>query len=172
MATTFLGEFTHSVDSKGRVAVPNPFRRQLPSASEGKFVLLRGRDRTIEVHPLSEWKEFANRTLHKLPLYQRRSQRVRRFRFSSATTVGLDSQGRILLPRHLREEAGIDGEAVLAGVGAYIEIWEPGAYRAFIEQARQAHDDDLAYLEEHDWQEKAEYGGETGDGVPPAGDGR
>ncbi len=168
----FLGQYRHSVDSKGRVAVPNSFRRRLSPDSERRFVLLRGRDSTIEVHPLSEWNEFVNRTLLKLPLYQPAALRTRRYRFASATEVAMDAQGRILLPRHLRKEAGIANEAVLAGVGEYFEIWEPGRYDQFLAEAGQSHDTDLAELERTGWGVVPEDEGSTGGGVSPAGDGR
>ncbi len=132
VALNFIGEYRHSVDSKGRVAVPNAFRKRLSPESGGKFVLVRGKDNTIEVHPLSEWKPFANRTLLNLPLYQPAATKLRRYRLASATEVSLDVQGRILLPKHLRAEAGIGGDVVFAGAGSYFEMWEPGRYDAFL----------------------------------------
>jgi len=169
----FLGQHTHSVDEKGRVAVPNSFRRKLSPACEGRLILLRGRDRTIEVHPLSDWDEFVNRTLRKLPLYQPKAQRILRYRYASATEVGLDGQGRILLPKHLREESGIDNEAVLAGAGDYFEIWNPGRLQAFLREAGETYDADLVELERQGWGGiPDDDNGSAGKGVPPAGDGQ
>lgn len=170
VALNFIGEYRHSVDNKGRVAVPNAFRRRLPPESGGKLVLLRGRDRTIEVHPLSEWNAFVNRTLLKLPLYQPAAVKVRRYRFASATEVALDSQGRVLLPRHLRDDAGIAGEAIVAGAGNHFELWEPGRYQQFLREASESHDRDLAELERQGWGDGND-GRSTG-GVSPAGHGQ
>jgi len=165
----FLGEYRHSIDNKSRVAVPNSYRKKLPPASEGMFVLQKGRDRTIEVHPLSDWREFWDRTLRKLPRYQSRALRLRRYCLAGATEVGLDSQGRILIPKRMLEEAGIKTEVVLAGAGKYFEIWEPGRYDAFIKEARENHDADLAELERHGWGLIPENDEPTGRGVSPSG---
>lgn len=159
----FLGEFRFSVDAKGRVQVPNSFRQRLSPESEGKFVLQRGRDRTIEVHPLSEWRAYWDRTLQNLRRYQERARRVRRLALASAAEITMDKQFRLLIPKHLLEWAGVKGEAVLAGAGEYFEIWEPGVYDGFVRQARQTHDEDLAELERHGW------GLEPGNDEPAAG---
>ncbi|MEO0081817.1 MAG: division/cell wall cluster transcriptional repressor MraZ [candidate division WOR-3 bacterium] len=156
----FLGEFRFSVDAKGRVQVPVSYRERLSPESDRTFVLQRGRDRTIEVHPLSEWREYWDRTLQNLPKYQDRARKVRRLALASAAEVQMDSQYRLLIPKHLLEWAGISSEAVLAGAGEYFEIWEPGRYDQFTEEARQTLDEDLAELERHGW------GIETGPAEP------
>lgn len=167
----FLGEYRHSVDSKGRVAVPNSFRKRLSSDCEGKFILQRGRGGTIEVHPLPHWREFVNRTLRRLPTYQPKAQRLRRYRLASAVEVSLDSQGRILIPRCMLDEAGITTEAVLTGAGEVFEIWEPGHYGEFRREAGQHYDDDLTELEQQDW--KGTESSETAmRHLPPASDGQ
>ncbi len=177
----FVGEYRFSVDAKGRVQVPASFRQRLPPESEGTFVLQRGRDRTIEVHPLSEWLAYWGRTLQILPKYQDRARKVRRLALASAAEVQMDNQHRLLIPRHLLEWAGIQSEALLAGAGEYFEIWEPGRYDKFVEEARQTHDEDLATLERYGWgmevrlaqggERKVEEGrkNDSGNGVPPAG---
>lgn len=177
----FLGEFRFSVDTKGRVQVPVSYRERLSPESEKTFVLQRGRDRTIEVHPLSEWREYWDRTLQSLPKYQDRARKVRRLALASAAEVQMDSQYRLLIPKHLLDWAGVKGEAVLAGAGEYFEIWEPSLYDRFTEEARLTLDEDLAALERHGWGLESESGegraqrrDEDGAGgsVPPTGAGR
>lgn len=146
----FLGEFRFAIDAKGRVQVPISYRQRLPSASEGKFALQRGRDRTIEVHPLSEWRAYWDRTLRNLRRYQSRAQRIRRA-LARAAEVEMDKQYRILIPKHLLEWAELKGEAVLAGAGEYFELWEPGRYDSYVKDAQQTHDEDLAELERVGW---------------------
>jgi len=164
----FHGEHRHTVDSKGRVAVPNAFRKRLSSASEGKLILLLGRDRTIEVHPLSEWDEFVGATLRQLPRYDERALRVRRNRFRSHE-IEIDRQGRILLPKIYREKLEIGTEVVFAGVGDWFEIWESGSYDAYHDAADVGIMDDLAALERAGWRHDGPTGGT---GVSPTGDGR
>jgi len=137
----FYGTFEYSVDSKGRVAVPVAFRKKLGS-EEDTFFFAPGRDRTIEVHPMTEWDDYENRTLHKQPEHSRAAQRFQRFLYASACEAKLDTQGRIMLPRHLRELAGIDESVIIAGAGRSFEIWEPHNFRRFVEEARVTYDSD------------------------------
>lgn len=168
----FLDEYRHSVDSKGRVAVPNSFRKLLTRASRGRFVLQKGRDRTIEVHPLSEWRAFWDRTLRKLPRFQLRSKRIRR-QLARASEVVVDDQGRVLIPKHLREHAGIESEVVLAGAGDYFEIWAPAEYQKSLDAAARTDEEDLAEMERLGWGAGGTEADEAGGGrLPSSGTGK
>jgi MraZ protein len=62
----------------------------------------------------------------------------RRLFLGSVAKVKLDRQGRLAVPAHLREYAGIDREAVLLGVEDHLELWSKEVWRDF--QKRQAAD--------------------------------
>ncbi len=168
MKYPFLGEYRHSVDSKSRVAVPNSFRRKLSPESEGRFALQVGRDRTIEVHPLSEWREFVGRALPKLPRYQPLAQRIRRG-FARVFEVEMDSQGRILVPKLLLEHAGVVKDGVLAGAIDYFEIWEPGRFDKYQKDAMERLDKDLEEIERLGWGKMPENDESDGRSVPSSG---
>jgi len=86
----FLGEFTHSVDAKGRLAIPAKFRLRL---GEGA-VVTRGLDGCLVIYPAQEWQEFAEK-LDKLPATQPDVRDYKRFIFSGATECDFDRQGRV-----------------------------------------------------------------------------
>lgn len=117
----FLGEFSHSIDAKGRTFIPAKFREEL---GEG-FVVTRGLDRCLCVYPKSEW-ELRCARIAQYP--DAKARAVRRFLFSGASDNELDSQGRILIPQNLRDGAGIEKDIVFLGVGSYIEIWSKTEY--------------------------------------------
>jgi MraZ protein len=170
--SVFVGEFIHSVDGKGRVAVPNAFRRKFTPDTDGKLVLARGPDRCIEAHTLSEWVRHVSETMGSMSLYKPQARRLRRSRLSQAREVELDGQGRILIPRNLKDLAGIVGEAVVIGVGPFFEMWEPGRYREYFGRADEQYDDDLVELDEMN--REGDHGTEHGEGrghLSPAGDG-
>lgn len=121
----FLGEFEHSIDQKGRLAVPARFRESLQSG----LVLARGLDRCISGYPWDEWQELAER-LAALPVTQNNVRRLNRTTFSSAFRVDLDAQGRVLLPQALRDYAAIADVAVIVGMNRNFEIWSPGLWTA------------------------------------------
>ena len=128
----FLGRFEHSVDVKGRVAVPARFRDRL----SGELVLTRGNDRCLYLFTQESWEPLAAK-LNALPTGDADARNLRRAVFSAAEPVELDRQGRIVVPDHLRQYAGIDGSVAIIGLGDYIEIWDQGAWEnldATIEQ--------------------------------------
>ena len=123
----FLGEYEHTVDDKGRMAIPAKFRAGL---AEG-LVVTRGFDQNLLVYPMTVWRELAAR-INALPMAQPAARNLRRLLFGSAADVEIDKQGRILLPANLREYAGITGEAVVAGLDTFIEIWSNERWAAVI----------------------------------------
>ncbi len=120
----FMGEFEHTVDDKGRLAIPFKIR--------GKFadglVVTRGLDGCLFVFTTAEWTVLAEK-IAKLPFTQRNARSFQRVMFSGATECQLDSQGRFLLPSFLRSYAGIDGETVIIGVSTRLEIWAKDRWR-------------------------------------------
>ena len=114
----FMGEYSHTVDTKGRLIIPSKFREQLGE----EFIVTKGLDGCLFVFPQDEWQAFEEK-LRTLPLTQKGARQFTRFFVAGATPCELDKQGRILLPATLREFAGLDKDVVLAGMLNRIEIW-------------------------------------------------
>ncbi|HEX5096267.1 MAG TPA: division/cell wall cluster transcriptional repressor MraZ [Acidimicrobiia bacterium] len=115
----FLGEHQHSLDAKGRVILPARFRDQL----EGGAVMARALDGCLAVYTLDEFQRVAA----KLAAARERGPRERqaaRSVFTGAVDFTPDKQGRVAIPTHLREYAGLDREVVVAGGYDHIEIWD------------------------------------------------
>lgn len=134
-----LGEYEHTIDEKGRVAVPSRLR----DAFRDGMVLSRGFDRCILAYPLDEWRQVAT-TISALPATQARNRRLSRSAFSGAYEVEIDRQGRILLPLPLREYAGIGNGVVIAGVNTHLEIWAADHWQ----EERRAMEAEIYYLAE------------------------
>ncbi|HEX6140411.1 MAG TPA: division/cell wall cluster transcriptional repressor MraZ [Candidatus Limnocylindria bacterium] len=144
--TPFLtGEFRHTLDDRGRIAVPARFRQRLGQGA----TLARWLDRCLGLFPQDEWEELAAK-LRSLPLTNPRAREFARFMSSGAVEVELDRQGRVLVPGYLREYAGIgDGEVVVVGALNRLELWAPSAwqpYRTRIENEPEALAEHLADL--------------------------
>ena len=114
----FMGEYNHTVDAKGRLIVPAKFREALGE----EFVVTKGLDGCLFVYPMEEWKNIEEK-FRNIPLTTKDARKFSRFFFSGAATCEVDKQGRILIPTVLREFAGLQKDAVLAGVVNRIEIW-------------------------------------------------
>ncbi len=114
----FLGVFQHTVDEKGRLAIPVKFR---PSVADG-LVMTFGLDRCLYVWTMDEWSQLAEK-LAKLPMMNADARKVARHFFAGATETSLDKLGRVVIPQILRDYAGLRGEVVVAGMPNRLEIW-------------------------------------------------
>ena len=121
--TMFTGEYRHSVDAKGRVAIPIKFRAPL---GEGAM-LARWVDGCAAIFPRSSFEDLAEK-VSKLPISDERARAFSRFLFSGSFEVETDQQGRILLPAAIKEWSGVTAEAVVVGARDHVEIWEPGRW--------------------------------------------
>jgi MraZ protein len=115
----FLGEYQHSLDAKGRVILPSKYRDQL---SGGAYVS-KGRGGCLFVYTAQEFNEVANRAREASKRGSRELDAARSF-FAGTAEVTPDKQGRIAIPQHLRDYAGLDRDVVVAGVFSRIEIWD------------------------------------------------
>lgn len=121
----FLGRYAHTLDAKGRLAVPARFR----DALAGGVVVTRGIDRCLALYPMAAWMPLAEQ-ISALPITDPDARTFRRMVFAEAAHLELDGQGRILVPPELRRYAELDREALVVGVNTSIEIWSPARWDA------------------------------------------
>lgn len=119
----FTGEYRHTVDGKGRIAVPARFRGQL----DGGAFLARWLDTCLAIFPRQAWEELAAK-VGSLPVTDANARTFQRYVFAGAYEAELDRQGRVLVPQSLREFAGLEGEAVVVGSRDHAEIWAPSRW--------------------------------------------
>jgi MraZ protein len=115
----FLGEYAHSLDQKGRMAVPAKFREKL----SGGAIITRGLESCLFVFTRSEWEILAAK-ITALPLAQANARAFQRLMLAGAMEVDIDSQGRILIPDYLRGYANLTKAVVVAGVMNRLEVWD------------------------------------------------
>ena len=114
----FIGEYSHTIDAKGRLIVPSKFREQLGD----EFVVTKGLDGCLFVYENSEWKSFEEK-LHALPLTNANARKFSRFFMAGAAPCEMGKQGRTFIAATLREFAQMKKEVVLTGMADRIEIW-------------------------------------------------
>lgn len=118
-----IGEYTHTLDPKKRIALPAKFRKEL-----GKTVVItHGLDGCVFLYPLSTWKIISeelsgNRERNHIGTADSRG--FNRFILAGAVEVDVDSAGRVLVPDFLKEFAGLKTRVVLAGVHNRVELWD------------------------------------------------
>lgn len=111
-----------TLDAKGRLAIPVRYRDQLMTRAEGRLVATVDRDYCLLIYPLPDWEEI-ERKLTRLPALNKQSRRLQRLMLGHATELEMDSHGRVLLTRELREFAGLDRQTMLIGQGNKFELW-------------------------------------------------
>ena len=119
----FTGEYRHTVDDKGRLAVPARFRPQLAAGA----VVSRWIDGCLAIHDQAGWEALSTRVAA-LPVTDAAARLFQRQIFAGAFDAELDRQGRILIPSYLRDEAGLAADAVVAGIRDHAEIWAPARW--------------------------------------------
>lgn len=113
-----MGEYNHTIDTKGRLIIPSKFREALGE----EFVVTKGLDGCLFVYDNKEWAAFEEK-LKSLPLTNKDARQFVRFFLAGAAMAEVDKQGRILVPSVLREFAALEKEVVLIGVASRVEIW-------------------------------------------------
>lgn len=124
----FIGHYYHSIEAKGRLAIPVSFREELTSGG----VVTWGLDGCLFLFPNSYWQKFSEK-LASLSLTNQTARNLTRILVQSAQEINFDSQGRTLIPEHLRNQANLKKQVVVAGSLNRIEIWDQETYHKHLE---------------------------------------
>ncbi|MCW2279091.1 division/cell wall cluster transcriptional repressor MraZ [Heliophilum fasciatum] len=132
----FIGEYLHTMDSKGRLFIPAKFREALGEV----MVATKGLDGCLCIYPMDEWQQVADK-LKKLPFTRADARAFQRFVFSGATECELDKQGRILLAPSLRDYAGLTKDVIVIGVSTRVEVWDVERWQEYNGQTAERFED-------------------------------
>ena len=130
-----IGEYEHSLDSKGRIIMPAKLRQDMGE----KLIVTKGLDGCLFAFSQSEWLNFETK-LKALPLSDKNARNFVRFFLSGATECEIDKQGRFLISSNLREFADLQKEVVIIGVLDKIEIWSKEKWLKYSEEENLAAD--------------------------------
>lgn len=128
-----LGQYQVQVDAKGRIAIPKRLRTEIGET----LIVTQGYENCLIIVSQREWEKLIGETLEE-PFSSGVGRDTRRFLLGGAFEVGLDSQGRFVIPPALRKYAGIREEIICLGIGRYLEIWDAQRWEEYQQ-----------YLDEH-----------------------
>ncbi|WP_220740171.1 division/cell wall cluster transcriptional repressor MraZ [Leuconostoc miyukkimchii] len=114
----FMGEYSHTLDAKGRLIIPAKFRNQLGD----KFIVTRWMEHALRAMPISVWEKLEEQ-LNQLPLGKKEARQFKRFVLAGAMEAEIDKQGRIIIPSNLKDYAGLEKSVTVTGSGDSFEIW-------------------------------------------------
>lgn len=132
----FLGTHQPRMDDKGRLFLPAKFREPLA----GGLVVTRGQERCLYVFPEQEFTRLYNR-MREAPVTSKAARDYQRVFLSGASREVPDKQGRVTVPPPLREYAGLTKDCVVIGAGARVEVWDSGAWAAYLTEQESAFSD-------------------------------
>ena len=130
----FLGTHTPRLDDKGRLFLPAKFRERLSTG----LVVTRGQERCLYVSPMDEFLKVTQQ-MQAAPTTNRAVRDYIRVFLSGASDEIPDKQGRVSVPAHLRQYAGLTRECTVIGTGSRVEIWDTDAWNDYLASTEQAY---------------------------------
>lgn len=122
-----IGEYTHTIDDKGRVSLPAKFRALLGK----KIIITPGLDNCLFVFTAKEWEKVAGRLSENSSVLSADMRSFTRYMFGGAFSSQVDSIGRILIPDFLRSRSGLGSKVAIVGVQNRLEIWNEEGWREY-----------------------------------------
>ena len=130
----FFGTYTHTIDAKGRTALPAKLREALAAANEPRLVLMRNSlSRSMLALPQSAWTKVTENVMASSPFDAVAQRNVLKY-VATAHQVDLDQSGRVLVPPELRGWAGLQKDVVWVGMGPYVILFDQATFEAEMER--------------------------------------
>jgi MraZ protein len=127
-----------TIDAKGRILLPAPFKKQLAEVLDMGFVIKPSIfSKSLELYPMSSWDKISSHVNKLNRFIKKNVEFIRMFNFG-VKSVELDSNGRFLIMKDLLLHAGIKKDVVIAGANDKLEIWDRKAYYKFIKDNTEA----------------------------------
>lgn len=120
-----------TLDQKGRITVPAPWRKQLEESFDGRLTITKNDEGGLGLYPPPAWAQL-ERTILDLP---NEHEAWRRIVLGNAEELQIDSSSRLLIPPELRRAAGLERDVKFMGMGSYFELWDLARYEVHEAQA-------------------------------------
>ena len=130
-----LGTYECKADSKGRIMLPSPLKKQIAPVLKDGFVIKRSVfNKCLEIHPMSEWKKIVDQ-VNQLNRFVKKNNDFIRSYMSGLKIVNADSSSRVLIPKDLLEFAGLEKQIVLSSSVNIIEVWDKNEYEKSVSKS-------------------------------------
>ena len=137
MENLFRGIHNLSLDSKGRLGIPVKYRDNIIGLVKGAMVItIDTEEKCLLLYPSNFWSKIQDK-ISKLPSFNKNARRIQRLLVGHAEDIDVDSNGRILISKPLREYASLSKKVILIGQGEKFEIWDQGTWNQNVEKWRE-----------------------------------
>ncbi|OGW83118.1 MAG: cell division/cell wall cluster transcriptional repressor MraZ [Omnitrophica bacterium RIFCSPLOWO2_01_FULL_45_10] len=131
----FYGEYEHTIDKKGRLIIPSKFREYLKEYDIQNLYITRGLDKCLFMFTEDEWKTQESK-FKSISFTKSEARKFNRLYFSGASRIECDKQGRILIPKYLKDFAQIKSAVVIVGISNRVEIWAKESWHEYYKGAK------------------------------------
>jgi MraZ protein len=140
------GSTSARIDDKGRLKVPNAFRRLVEQKHGRELFLTSLTGEYVRIYPMPVWLELEEKlaampSTH--PAKLRFLDRVNYF----GSDAELDAQGRVIIPARLRDAATMNGDVDVLGQVNYLDVWNHDRFVAKMQRDPFTDDDARALSE-------------------------
>lgn len=115
-----IGQYSARLTEKDRLIIPAKFRNELGET----IIIAKWYEGCLVVVPSESWEVLLNKLTGESKVLTAPVRETDRFVLGSAYEVKLDSQGRFVVPKVLKEYAKLKEETSFIGLGNRVEIWD------------------------------------------------
>ena len=123
----FFGNYSHSLDDKGRLVIPRKMRDELGL----KIFIMKGYDGALSIYKEESFVKLVDE-LEKLSFNKKENRDYLRLKLASVVDLDVDKMGRVQLPQALLVKHHIGKDVVVLGAGDHIEVWDEKKYQEYI----------------------------------------
>lgn len=135
-----VGTYECKVDSKARILLPSPLKKQLQHVLNEGFVIKRSVfQNCLEIYPMQEWNLVVSQVNRLNRFVKKNNEFIRAF-LAGLKVVDVDSSGRLLIPKDLLLFAKLNKEIVLSSSVNMIEVWDKEDYEISVAETLQDFD--------------------------------
>jgi len=147
----FLSRYLNNIDKKGRTSVPAPYRSvTIPCHDFSGIVAYPSiKHRCIEACGMERLEELS-RIIQNLDPYSEERDAFETIILGQSMQLSFDSEGRVVLPKHLMEYANLGDQASFIGKGLVFEIWNPSDLDTQLERAKVVAQENRGLLKNND----------------------
>ena len=123
----FFGNYSHSLDEKGRLVIPKKMREELGN----KIFIMKGFDGALAIYQESAYSRVVEE-LEKYSFNKKENRDYLRLKLASIVDLDVDKMGRVQLPTAILGKYHINKDVIVLGVGDHIEVWDKVRYEEYI----------------------------------------
>ena len=141
------GSAPAKIDDKGRLKVPGMFRADIQDKQGPDVFVTSLTGESVLIYPMAVWLDVERKLMDMPSNHPSRLKFLNRVNYFGQTSE-LDSQGRVVIPPHLRESASIVGDVRVFGRITYLEVWNDQRFLQKLQREPWTDDEGLR-LSEH-----------------------